>query len=354
MVLNNKKLLTILSFGALLGVFLIITIFILKPHKFTKENKNFENITPSTTSKQEKPFWELTIESMRQRKYISKLNDLNLYRDNLLFKSYLTSYISDSLKINGLLTIPKTEKPVNGFPAIVFIHGYIPPNKYRTTERYIDYINSFANAGFVVFKIDLRGHGESEGEATGTYFSQNYIIDTLNAYDALKNADFVNKDAIGLWGHSMAGNIVARAMAVNPEIKGGVIFAGAVYTYEDMMVYGIGDNSYVPPPTITGRRRTRQALIDLYGEPKIDTPFWNELAPANYIEDFGDKIQIHHAINDDVVSVEYSRNLVALANEKNIKISYFEYKTGGHNLTGTTFNQALRESINFYNQKLID
>ena len=33
-------------------------------------------------------------------------------------------------------------------------------------------------------------------------------------------------------------------MLVSPEIKAGVIWVGAVYSYEDFMKYGISDNSY--------------------------------------------------------------------------------------------------------------
>jgi len=35
---------------------------------------------------------------------------------------------------------------------------YIPPASYRTTERYLATWTPLARAGFVVFKIDLRGH----------------------------------------------------------------------------------------------------------------------------------------------------------------------------------------------------
>lgn len=52
----------------------------------------------------------------------------------------------------------------------------------------------------MVFKIDLRGHGESEGEAGGGYYSDDYIQDTLYARAVLQSTDFVDGDNIGLWG----------------------------------------------------------------------------------------------------------------------------------------------------------
>src|SRR3989338_10774164 len=78
-------------------------------------------------------FEELTIPYLRNRQYQSMLGDMQKYQDNGSFTSYLTSYSSDELKINGLLTQPNSEKPPGGFPAIVFIHGYIAPTIYKTT-----------------------------------------------------------------------------------------------------------------------------------------------------------------------------------------------------------------------------
>src|SRR5205823_605623 len=117
------------------------------------------------------PFANLTIPFLRSKNYQSKLGNLEKIAENETYSSYLTSYTSDNLKINGLLTKPLGENPKGGFPAIVFIHGYIPPTEYKTEEKYVDYVDFLARNGFVVFKIDLRGHGFSEGKATGSYYS---------------------------------------------------------------------------------------------------------------------------------------------------------------------------------------
>ena len=102
------------------------------------------------------------------------------------YSRYTASYKSEGLKIYGLLTIPNGEKPEGGWPAIVFNHGYIPPSEYKTTERYVAYLDGFARNGYVVFKPDYRGHGESEGSASGAYGSNDYTIDVLNAVSSVK------------------------------------------------------------------------------------------------------------------------------------------------------------------------
>ena len=102
------------------------------------------------------------------------------------YRRYYAWYQSEGLKIYGLLTIPEGEMPEGGWPAIVFNHGYIPPDVYRTTERYIAYVDRIARAGYVVYRIDYRGHDRSKGEATGAYGSPDYTIDVLNAVASIK------------------------------------------------------------------------------------------------------------------------------------------------------------------------
>jgi len=163
-------------------------------------------------------FEELTIPYLRNREYVSNISDLTQISSNQSYISYLTSYDSDGLNVNGLITIPKTQMPVGGFPAIVFVHGYIPPTLYRTENNYASYVDYFAKRGFVVFKVDLRGHDKSEGQADGAYYDSGYVIDVLNAYSALQEMDLVDSSRIGLWGHSMAGNVVFRALVVKKDI----------------------------------------------------------------------------------------------------------------------------------------
>lgn len=340
-----------------IGIIVLVAAFALNTSE-QEENKSEQSIvdrvqhivnpTPTPTPI---PFEELTIPHLRNRDYKSELSDLRQYSDNANYTSHLTSYDSDGLNVNGLLTIPKGEMPDGGWPAVVFVHGYIAPTIYRTTERYNDYVNYIARNGFVVFKIDLRGHGESEGVPGGAYNSSDYVIDTLNARAALSSADFVNPQRIGLWGHSMAGNVTFRSM-VAQNIPAVVIWAGAVYTYEDMQQFGIDDNSYRPPEVDSERQRKREELRAAHGNFSADSEFWNMVVPTNYLSGVTGALQIHHAIDDTVVDVGYSRNLMSVLDNSSITHELFEYPSGGHNLTGASFTQAIQRIVEFYREKL--
>lgn len=317
---------------------------------FVRTPENIPEFSPEVQTATKTPFLfeEITIPYLRNRAYEGKLGELSKYSENSAYTSYLTSYDSDGLKINGLLTVPKGPEPEGGWPAIVFVHGYIAPTIYRTTERYVSHVDYLAKNGFVVFKIDLRGHGDSEGEAGGAYYSGDYVVDTLNAYSALEKTDFVNPGGIGLWGHSMAGNVVARSVAVKKDIPAAVIWAGAGFTYTDLTTFRINDQSYRPPATNTERARKRKLLTDTYGSFTEDSWFWKMVPATNYLDGVKTIFQVHHSVDDDVVSIEYSRNLKKVLEGAGIVMEFEEHPSGGHNISGVHFNDAIKDTVDFF------
>lgn len=350
----NRKKWVIASVAVILALLLGLVLY-------TKQNNQvvYEEIAQSLTQNKgliptPTPFIfeEMTIPYLRQKTYESNLAALEKISENSLYKSYLTSYASEGLNINGLITIPKGETPKGGFPAIVFVHGYIPPKSYQTLSNYSSYVDYLAKNGFVVFKIDLRGHGKSEGTPGGSYYSSDYVIDILNAYSALQATDFVNPKAIGLWGHSMAGNVVARSLAAKPDIPAVVIWAGAVYTYKDLQEYRISDNSYQAPIQDLERQRKRKLLFDTYGQFNENSSFWKQIPATNYLKDIKGAISLNHAVDDNVVDIKYSRNLNEILNKTSIVHELNEYPSGGHNLTGNTFTQAMQSTVEFFRKYL--
>lgn len=310
-----------------------------------------KNIKPQILNAQKTvenvPFIELTIPYLKSKTYQSNLGKLEKIKDTASYSSYLTSYTSDNFNINGLLTIPSGKKPDKGWPAIVFVHGYIPPTIYKTQEKYVSYVDYLAKNGFVVFKIDLRGHGNSQGEANGSYYSSDYVIDTLNAYSALENSDLVDPKNISLWGHSMAGNIIFRSFVINPKIQKIVVWAGAGYTYNDLIEYRLNDNSYRPPTSNSQSSNRRRQLFEAHGTFDPNNDFWKQVTPINYLEGKTGSIQLHHATDDNVVNIEYSRNLIKFLKNTDIQHQLFEYTSGGHNITGANFTKAMERTIDF-------
>lgn len=297
---------------------------------------------------------DLTIDALLEREIEgSEITFEERLADGANYEKHLVSYQSDGNKIYGMLTIPFGEPPTGGFKAIVFNHGFIPPDLYRTTERYVPYIDTLARHGFVVFKIDMRGHHNSEGEPTGTYFSPAYTIDAIAAFKSLQLLDTVDPNGIGMWGHSMSGNLVLRAMLIEPEIKAGVIWAGAVYSYDDFTEYRISDpsSSMIDPEESPSRKRGRE-LREAYGEPDSSQPYWNAVSLTAHIDLLENPLQLHHAANDSVVNVEYSRDLSHVLAQHDKEYEFFEYAGGGHDIDSPYFEDAMLRTVMFFQRYL--
>lgn len=291
----------------------------------------------------------LTIQALRDRDYpASELVIEETLETGANYHRYLVSYTSDGLKIYALLTIPFGDAPEGGWPAIVFNHGFIPPDIYRTTERYVAYVDGFARNGYVVIKPDYRGHGNSEGQARGGYGSPDYTIDVLHALSALREHPLTDPERIGMWGHSMGGYITLRSMVVSDEIRAGVIWAGVVASYADLLERW-NRRRDEPGPTRTPRPGSwRLTLIDRYGSPLENPEFWESLSANSYLTDLSGPLQLHHGTADDSVPVEFSRILLEQIRGVGGQVELMEYPGDNHNIS-SYFSLAIQRSIEFFN-----
>jgi dipeptidyl aminopeptidase/acylaminoacyl peptidase len=257
------------------------------------------------------------------------------------------------LKIYGLLTIPTGTPPEGGWPVIIFNHGYIPPEQYRTTQRYEAYVGGFARQGFVVFKPDYRGHGNSEGDPQGAYYSDAYIADVMNAMASVKKMPEVNPDRVGMWGHSMGGHLTLRAMVISKDVKAGVIWAGVVGSYQDMIYNWRRSRPWQPSTQEQqSRRPSRQALIDQFGGPDANTAFWDSISPIKFVSDISGPVQIHHGTADGDVPWEFSQSLEDALEAASKPVELYLYEGADHNLSGAAFSPALNRSVEFFKTNL--
>ncbi|HUS13551.1 MAG TPA: alpha/beta fold hydrolase [Chloroflexia bacterium] len=291
----------------------------------------------------------MSIVAMRQRDYSG--SDIVIESElepGSNYSRYYASYLSEDLKIYALLTIPNGDPPPNGWPVIVFHHGYIPPTQYRTTSRYVAYVDRLAQAGYIVFRSDYRGHDQSEGVAQGAYGNPGYVVDVLNAVASLKRFPQANPERIGMWGHSLGGYITLRSMVISPDIKAGVIWGGVVAPYPDLFARGnVGGTPTTPQTPSPGGRGWRGSWVQQYGTPEENPDFWNGISANSFLNDLSGPIQLHHAVTDETVPVAASETLFAELQAAGEPSELYTYPGDNHNLSGF-FTTAMNRSIEFF------
>ncbi len=297
------------------------------------------------------PTHPLMIEVMRQQDYPgSEITIEEKLDPGSNYDRYIASYLSEGLKIYALLTVPQGEKPASGWPVIVFNHGYIPPDQYRTTERYVAYVDGFARSGYIVFRSDYRGHASSEGEPSNGHSTPDYTIDVLNAVASLKQYPDADPDRIGMWGHSMGGGITVRAMVVTEDIKAGVVWAGTTAPYSELIEawkrWQAGRPTATPDPD-RPERRGLQEMFDIYGTPEENPEFWAAISPTSYLGDLSGPLQLHHGTADESVPIEFSESLYAQLVEINERTELYTYEGDNHNISNN-FGIAMQRSIQFF------
>jgi uncharacterized protein len=292
----------------------------------------------------------LAIDAMRQRDYPgSDLAIEQTLAPGSNYRRYVASYLSDGLKIYGLLTVPSGSRPASGWPVIIFNHGYIPPTVYRTTERYVAYVDAFARSGYIVFKPDYRGFGSSQGQPISAYYAPDDTVDVLNAVTSLQRYALADPNRIGMWGHSMGGNITLRALVIDPRIKVAVIWAGVNATFKDLMEnwHPVGGEPVAP----SFRGSQRENYLAQFGTPEQNPRFWDSISPMSYLSDISAPIQLHHAAGDTEVPIQFSQTLASDLKTAGKTVELYTYPGDDHNIA-LHFSQAMARSVAFFDRYL--
>jgi len=263
----------------------------------------------------------------------------------------VVSYRSEGNKIYALLTVPSGERPPTGWPVVIFNHGYIPPAQYRTTQRYVAYVDAFARNGYIVLKSDYRGHGSSEGVATGGRGTPDYTIDVLNGMASVARHPDADRNRIGMWGHSMGGGITLRSMVVTDTIKAGVIWAGVVASYTDMYNGRRGGSSGSAPAGSGSPRGWRSDLVTRFGSPEENPAAWDAVSPNAFLGEISGPLQLHHGTVDSSVPFAYSQTLQQQMEAAGKPSELLVYEGDDHNIS-RSLSLALDRSVAFFDRHL--
>lgn len=268
------------------------------------------------------------------------------------YNRYIVSFNVGNLKEFAYMTIPVSEKPKNGFPVIIFNHGYQIPRLYTPEGNYIKYMDEIAKAGYIIFKPDFRGNGKSQGEPGSAYFSPNYAVDILNAISSVRNLPDADFDNIGMFGHSMGGALTLKVLEISPDVKAAVIWGGVVGSLEDIIYNWQDEVSYKPAKLdLYLRNLGLQELISKYGEPGQNPEYWNSIDPIANLNLVSSPIQIHVGLADNQVPTAFSKSLYEKLNYQGKSVEYYEYEGANHDIN-QSFDIAIVRTVKFFDTYL--
>jgi dienelactone hydrolase len=123
---------------------------------------------------------------------------------------------TDGIEMSALLYVPAGASEAAPAPAILAVHGYI-----NSRETQDGFAIEFARRGYVVLSMDQTGHGYSEGPAFSNGFGG------PDGLKYLRSLPMVDRDQIGLEGHSMGGWTVLAAAAAMPDAYQSIVLQGS-------------------------------------------------------------------------------------------------------------------------------
>jgi dipeptidyl aminopeptidase/acylaminoacyl peptidase len=213
---------------------------------------------------------------------------------------FIVTYLSNGLKVKGLLAEPKAMKVSDGF---LYLRGGIKNvGKVRPAR-----IAQFASEGFIVFAPFYRGNQGGEGNED---FGGNDREDAFSAFQLLKSHPSINK--VHIFGFSRGGVMALLTAIEYPETASLVTWGGVTdmfLTYEERL----------------DMRKMMKRVIG--GTPSKFPERYEWRTPLRQLEKINSPLLIIHGVRDENVSVNHAysleKGLITL--KKPVESWYFQH-----------------------------
>jgi len=139
-----------------------------------------------------------------------------------------------------------------------------------------------------------------------------------------------------------------RAMVASGDVRAGVIWAGVVASYPDLLERWRRSSSGPGTPTPTPRG-WRGTLVETYGSPQENPQFWQSISANAYLQDLSGPVQLHHGTADTSVPLEFSILLNEQIQAAGGTVEFYEYPGDNHNLSNY-FSSAMQRSVEFFDR----
>jgi dipeptidyl aminopeptidase/acylaminoacyl peptidase len=247
------------------------------------------------------------------------------------------------LRISGVLNVPAGRGP---FPAVVLAHGYIDPAFYVRGQGMTRERGFLAQRGFVALHVDYRNHAESADDPRiETAVRLGYAADVIAAAHALRTSPDVRVDAerIALFGRSMGGGIMLKALAAEPGLFGAGVGWASVSSLEGQNF----DHFQRPDAPVA---ELRAGFRGRHGLPDEDPEFWRGLSPRPLFGEIRDPALLVHGRFDDTCPPPWARATQRALRRAGVD-STLEWYDDGHAF-GPAFVAAMDRTVRFLRARM--
>ncbi len=209
----------------------------------------------------------------------------------------------DGININAWY-FPPTGKDIT----ILFCHG-----NGGNLSFYPEVIQLVHEKGYGILAFDYRGYGKSGGKP----YEEGLYTDLRTAVQYLKDSRNTNEEKIVLWGISLGGAVAAQIASENGNFRG-VILQNTFTSIKDMSS-NVFHRIYIGMKSEYRNLPTHNLVRSI--------PVYQKFETKNKVHKIKSPLLIAHAVPDNIVPVEMSRELAAIKQDAQVFIS----QEGGHN-----------------------
>ena len=214
----------------------------------------------------------------------------------------------NKMKIHLKLQMPSDH--LRRCPLVIIAHGLTGHMEEPHIRKIAD---AMAENGYAALRIDLYGHGKSDGEFRD-HTMLDWELDLLTVIDHVKKMDFIS--AIYLAGHSQGGAATVLTAGMKSDDLTAIILLAPGMTIKDYSIKGkLLDASFDPqhiPDTLT-----------IFGEHPISGNYFrvNQLLPLEEaVKRYDRPVLIMQSDTDELVPHSYAEKLAAMYKNASLEV----------------------------------
>ena len=268
---------------------------------------------------------------LRQELTGTGLEFVKILDDNASYIRYQISYLSDGLRISGIMNIPKWDAK---YPLLILNHGHIDTSIYtlgRGLKREQDYL---ARQWFAVLHTDYRNHAFSDKDLSTTWEktlwrSEKYGSDSMNAIIAVREAvkknvtevTWVDPERVGMLGHSMGWGVTMYSLVSHPDLIDAAVLYAPVHS-----------NEYYNFEKWTKPRLSKEEYADL------EKKYWTltssgiflPISPEWYLSRIDTPVEMYWGTLDDSCPIEWWVHIEEVFSKAGKDIEFIRYDGEAH------------------------